>query len=211
MNIKMKKIINSLMLIMFGFFVVCHFVVVDASSNGIGTIKAVSSRTILNGVTYTYTESDNGNPQKNYVLEYNPKVAQVEALAVYGQYAFGGDTLSTNIALAQSKNYTVIAGVNGSPFDTSNGTTVGTLISDGRIISANAGKSSYDSFAIKDDGTMFISASNLTFKYTTSDGKDVNINTINKQKKQANNNVYLYTNDYYSDTTSLVASTVLST
>ena len=53
MNIKMKKIINSLMLIVLGFFVVCHFVIVDASSNGIGTVKDTYSRTILNGVTYT--------------------------------------------------------------------------------------------------------------------------------------------------------------
>ena len=202
-----KKIVSSFIIILLFIIGISQNIFVFAADNGIGTVNETTTRTIVPGATYTYTESDNGSPQKNYVFEYNPKVAQVEALAVYGQYAFGGDTLSTNIALAQSKNYTVIAGVNGSPFDTSNGTTVGTLISDGRIISANAGKSSYDSFAIKDDGTMFISASNLTFKYTTSDGKDVNINTINKQKKQANNNVYLYTNDYYSDTTSLVAST----
>ena len=202
-----KKVLSILIIVLLFVVGISQSIFVYAADNGIGTINETTSRTIVPGATYTYTESDNGSPQKNYVFEYNPKVANVEALAVYGQYAFGGDTLSTNIALAQSKNYTVIAGVNGSPFDTSNGTTVGTLISDGRIISANAGASSYDSFAIKDDGSMFISASNLTFKYTTSSGKEININTINKQKKTVNNNVYLYTNDYYSDTTSLAAST----
>ncbi len=202
-----KKILSLSLILLFTFIGISSLISVTAATNGIGIVNETSSRTIVPGATYTYTESDNGSPQKNYVFEYNPKNTQVEALAVYGKYAFGGDTLSTNIALAQSNNYTVIAGVNGSPFDTSNGTTVGTLISDGRIISANAGKSSYDSFAIREDGTMFIGTSDLTFKYTTTSGAEVMINTINKQKKQANNNVYLYTNDYYSDTTSLAEST----
>ncbi len=202
-----KKILNLTLILLFMFIGISSLISVTAATNGIGTVNETSTRTIVLGATYTYTESDNGSPQKNYVFEYNPKNTQVEALAVYGKYAFGGDTLSTNISLAQSKNYTVIAGVNGSPFDTSNGTTVGTLISDGKIISANAGKSSYDSFAIREDGTMFIGTSDLTFKYTTTSGVEIMINTINKQKKQTNNNVYLYTNDYYSDTTSLAEST----
>ena len=202
-----KKILNLLLIILFLMLGISSFVNVKAAENGIGTINQKTSRTIVPGATYTYIESDNGSPQKNYVFEYNPKEAQVEALAVYGEYAFGGDTLSTNIALAKSKNYTVIAGVNGSPFDTSNGTTVGTLISDGRIISANDGESNYDSFAINEDGSMFIGTSNLTFKYTTASGGEVIVNTINKQKKKANDYVYLYTNDFYSNTTSLADST----
>ena len=181
-----KKILNLTLILLFMFIGISSLISVTAATNGIGTVNETSTRTIVPGATYTYTESDNGSPQKNYVFEYNPKNTQVEALAVYGKYAFGGDTLSTNISLAQSKNYTVIAGVNGSPFDTSNGTTVGTLISDGRIISANAGKSSYDSFAIREDGTMFIGTSDLTFKYTTTSGVEIMINTINKQKKQTN-------------------------
>ena len=200
-----KKIFSFLIVFVLGFYLFAN-VLVLADANGIGTVQDTYSRTILEGATYTYTASNNGSPQKNYVLEYNPKNTQVEALAVYGTHAFGGDTLSTNIALAESKGYTVIAGVNGSPFDTSNGVTVGTLISDGRIISACDGKSSYDSFAIKDDGSMFISESNLTFKYSTG-SQDITVNYINKQKKQANNYVYLITSDYYTDTTTLAEST----
>ena len=204
---KLNKIL-SLFLITLCFLVgISYLLDVNAASNGIGTVNQTYSRTIVPGAVYTYTESDNGSPQKNYVLEYNSKTADVEALAVYGEYAFGGDTLSKNTALAESKGYTVIAGVNGSPFDTSNGTTTGTLISNGRIISSNSGLSGYDSFAIKSDGTMFIGKSNLSFKYTTSSGKVIDINTINKQKKTDNNNVYLYTRDYYTDTTSLANST----
>ena len=205
--VKLNKILSLFIVTVFCLFGVSFFVEVNASTNGIGTVNQTYSRTIVPGATYTYTESDNGDPQKNYVFEYNPKTSDVEALAVYGENAFGGDTLSTNIALAQSRGYTVIAGVNGSPFDTSNGTTTGTLISNGRIISSNSGVSTYDSFAIKNDGTMFIGKSNLTFSYKTSNGTVININTINKQKKTDDNNVYLYTRDYYSDTTSLANST----
>jgi len=204
---KQRKVFSFLLVFVLVTFVTCFFVKVKAYDNGIGTVNQTYSRTIIPGVTYTYTESSNGDPQKNYVLEYNPKDAGIEALAVYGQYAFGGDTLSKNIALAESRNYTVIAGVNGSPFDTSNGTTTGTLISQGRIISSNSGLSGYDSFAIKDDGSMFIGTSNLTFKYKINGGTEINIDTINKQKKTDNSKVYLYTNDYYSDTTSLADST----
>ena len=205
--VKLNKILSLFIVTVFCLFGVSFFVEVNAATNGIGTVNQTYSRTIVPGATYTYTESDNGDPQKNYVFEYNPKTSDVEALAVYGENAFGGDTLSTNIALAQSRGYTVIAGVNGSPFDTSNGTTTGTLISNGRIISSNSGVSTYDSFAIKNDGTMFIGKSNLTFSYKTSNGTVININTINKQKKTDDNNVYLYTRDYYSDTTSLANST----
>ena len=205
--IKLNRIFVFSIIAFLCLFGVSFLVNVNAASNGIGTVNQTYSRTIVPGAVYTYTESDNGSPQKNYVFDYNPKASAVEALAVYGANAFGGDTLSTNIALAESKGYTVIAGVNGSPFDTSNGTTTGTLISNGKIISSNSGVSSYDSFAIKSDGTMFIGKSNLSFSYKTSNGTVINIDTINKQKKTDNSNVYLYTRDYYSDTTSLANST----
>ena len=204
---KLNKIFSLFLFALCFMFGLSYFIEVNAASNGIGTVNQTYSRTIVPGAVYTYTESDNGSPQKNYVFQYNAKSSDVEALAVYGEYAFGGDTLSKNVALAESKGYTVIAGVNGSPFDTSNGTTTGTLISNGTIISSNSGVSSYDSFAIKSDGTMFIGKSNLSFKYTTSGGLVVNVNTINKQKKTSDNNVYLYTRDYYTDTTSLANST----
>ena len=166
--IKLNKILSLFIVTVFCLFAVSFFIEVNAATNGIGTVNQTYSRTIVPGAVYTYTESDNGDPQKNYVFEYNPKNSDVEALAVYGENAFGGDTLSTNIALAQSRGYTVIAGVNGSPFDTSNGTTTGTLISNGKLISSNSGVSTYDSFAIKSDGTMFIGKSNCINIYNSS-------------------------------------------
>ena len=158
-------------------------------------------------MTYTYTDSNNGDPQKNYTLTYNPKTSGVRALAMFGEYEFGGDTISTNVALAQKRGYTVIAGVNASPFDTSNGVTVGTIISDGKIISCKNGTSGYDSFAILSDGTMFIGTSNLSLYFTTSTGKTVTINNINKQKKTAGNGIYFFSDDFATDTKTLAEST----
>ncbi len=207
-TLKMKRILSSLIIFILFFYVFGILNVITATeNNGIGTVLDTYSRDIIGGTKYTYIDSDNGKPQKHYVLEYDPKTAPLEAKAVYGTYAFGGDTLSTNVELLESKGYTVIAGVNGSPFDTSNGVTVGTLISDGVIISASSGKSGYDSFAIREDGSMFISTSNLSFNYKTDNGASVNITHINKQKKEEKNYVYLFTNNYYSDTTSLAQST----
>ena len=202
---QVKRIFSVLIAFVLAFYLFSNVLVI-ANSNGIGTVQDTYQRTIVPGATYTYAASNNGSPQKNYVLEYNPKDTQVEALAVFGTHAFGGDTLSSNVSLAQSRGYTVVAGVNGGPFDTSNGVTIGTLISNGRIITASEGLSTYDSFAIREDGSMFISTSNLTFKYTVN-GKTVNINHINKQKKTANDYVYLITSDYSNDTTTLANST----
>ena len=139
-------------------------------------------------MVYTYTDSNNGNPQKNYVIEYNPKTSGVKAIAMYGEYEFGGDPISENVRLAQSRGHTVIAGVNASPFDTSNGVTVGTIISEGRIVSANSGVSGYDSFAIRNDGTMFIGRSNLSFSYKTSKGNVIEF--YNNENNGGLSNIY---------------------
>ena len=203
-----RRICSIIFSIVTLFVIICLCVGVTVKAvPGIGTVKDTYSRTILPDMVYTYTDSNNGSPQKNYVIEYNPKTSGVKAIAMYGEYEFGGDPISANVALAQSRGETVIAGVNASPFDTSNGVTVGTIISEGRIVSANSGTSGYDSFAIRNDGTMFIGRSNLTFKYTTPNGTNVNVNTINKQKKTANDKVYLFSSDYYTDSTTLAEST----
>ena len=197
-KLRIFKVLNSFLILM---LVIAMFFAYSAVVNaaGIGTVKQTYSRTIMDKVTYTYTQSDNGSPQRNYVLEYDPVNSGVEALAVFGEYEFGGDTISTNIALAQSRGYTVIAGVNASPFDTSNGVTVGTIIQNGRVISANSGKSGYDSFAIYDDGHMFIGTSDLSFSYNVNGGNAISFQHINKQKKTANNDIYLLTSDFAED------------
>ena len=204
----LKKLLLSIfcfliVFVSFGFVLKTN---VNAISNGIGTINDTYSRTILKDMTYIYTDSNNGDPQKNYVLTYNPATSGVRALAMFGEYEFGGDTISTNVRLAESRGYTVVAGVNASPFDTSNGVTVGTIISNGKIISCNNGKSGYDSFAIRSDGTMFIGRSDLSLSFTTADNKTFKINSINKQKKTENNNVYLFTDDFATDTKTLAPS-----
>lgn len=204
----LKKLLLSIfcfliVFVSFGFVLKTN---VNAISNGIGTINDTYSRTILKDMTYIYTDSNNGDPQKNYVLTYNPATSGVRALAMFGEYEFGGDTISTNVRLAESRGYTVIAGVNASPFDTSNGVTVGTIISNGKIISCNNGRSGYDSFAIRSDGTMFIGRSDLSLSFTTADNKTIKINSINKQKKTENNNVYLFTDDFATDTKTLASS-----
>ena len=205
----LRKIALSLFLVL-GVFFIFGLTSININAEtipGIGTVNDSYSRTILNDMTYLYTDSNDGSPQKNYVLTYNPKTSGVRALAMFGEYEFGGDKISTNVALAESRGYTVIAGVNASPFDTSNGVTVGTIISDGRIISCNNGTSSYDSFAIRSDGTMFIGRSNLSLSFTTSSSKTIKIDHINKQKKTENNGVYLFSDDFATDTKTLAPST----
>lgn len=182
---------------------------VKAAVTGLGTVKYTYSRTILKDMDYTFTQSDNGSPQKAYVLEYDSSTTQVDAMAVYGNKLFGGDTISTNVSLLQQKGYTVIAGVNASPFDTSNGVTVGTTIQNGRIVCSQSGalSSNYDNYAFCKDGTAYIGHPNFEFSFTNASNQEIKINYLNRQKKTANDYVYLISSDYYTDTTSLANST----
>ncbi len=208
----MKK--NKVFLLMLTFLLLSLFVSVGSqkinalTTSALGSVKYTYSRNILKDMKYTYTESNNGSPQRAYVMEYNPKTSGVEALAMFGEYLYGGDTISTNIALAKRRGYTVIAGVNASPFDTSNGVTVGTTIQNGRIVVSKSGELSteYDNVAFCKDGSPYIGHPNFEFSYTSSSGANVKINYLNRPKKEANNNVYLFSRDLYSDTRNTNAS-----
>ena len=100
-----KKILILIFVLLFSLLFVNGKNMVKAAS--IGTIKYTYSRTILKDMEYTYTESNNGSPQRAYVLQYNPKSTQVDCLAVFGEELFGGDKISHNIQLAKSQGYNV--------------------------------------------------------------------------------------------------------
>ena len=202
-----KKILIFVYVLLFSLlFIPAAGVFVNAA--GLGTVKYSYSRTILKDMTYTYTESNNGSPQRAYVLEYNPKTTGVDAKAVFGEEYFGGDQISHNISLAQSKGYTVIAGVNASPFDTSNGVTVGTTIADGRLVVTTSGplSTNYDNFALCADGSAYIGHPNFDLKFSVNNGSDISIKYLNRQKKQASNDIYLISADFAKETKTLAAS-----
>ena len=202
-----KKILIFVYVLLFSLlFIPAAGVFVNAA--GLGTVKYSYSRTILKDMTYTYTESNNGSPQRAYVLQYNPKTTGVDAKAVFGEEYFGGDQISHNISLAQSKGYTVIAGVNASPFDTSNGVTVGTTIADGRLVVTTSGplSTNYDNFALCKDGSAYIGHPNFDLKFSVNNGSDISIKYLNRQKKQASNDIYLISADFAKETKTLAAS-----
>ena len=202
-----KKILIFVYVLLFSLlFIPAAGVFVNAA--GLGTVKYSYSRTILKDMTYTYTESNNGSPQRAYVLQYNPKTTGVDAKAVFGEEYFGGDQISHNISLAQSKGYTVIAGVNASPFDTSNGVTVGTTIADGRLVVTTSGplSTNYDNFALCADGSAYIGHPNFDLKFSVNNGSDISIKYLNRQKKQASNDIYLISADFAKETKTLAAS-----
>ena len=201
-----RKILIFIYLVLFTLMFVPASTILLAS--GLGTVRYTYSRTILKDMTYTYAESNNGSPQRAYVLEYNPKTTGVDCMAVFGETYFGGDQISHNISLAQSKGYTVIAGVNASPFDTSNGVTVGTTIASGRIVVSTNGplSQSYDNFAICKDGSAYIGHPNFSFTYSINNGSDISIKYLNRQKKTEDNNIYLISSDFASDTKTLAQS-----
>ena len=199
-----KKILIFIYILLFGLV----FINVGANAASIGTVKYTYSRTILKDMTYTYTESNNGNPQRAYVLQYNPKTTGVDCMAVFGEYLFGGDKISHNIQLAKSKGYTVVAGVNASPFDTSNGVTVGTTIQNKRLVVTTNGplSTNYDNFAILEDGSAYIGHPNFSLSYSVNGGSDISIKYLNRQKKTESNDIYLISKDFATDTKTLASS-----
>ena len=201
-----KKILIIIFVLLFSLLFINGKNMVKAAS--IGTIKYTYSRTILKDMEYTYTESNNGSPQRAYVLKYNPKSTQVDCLAVFGEELFGGDKISHNIQLAKSQGYNVVAGVNASPFDTSNGVTVGTTIQNKRLVVTTSGplSTNYDNFAILEDGSAYIGHPNFDLKFNVNGGSDIDITYLNRQKKTENNYVYLISRDFASDTKTLANS-----
>ena len=177
-----KKILIFIFIFLFSLLFINVGNVMAAS---IGTIKYTYSRNILKDMTYTYTESNNGNPQRAYVLQYNPKTTGVDCMAVFGEELFGGDKISHNIQLAKSQGYNVVAGVNASPFDTSNGVTVGTTIQNKRLVVTTSGplSTNYDNFAILEDGSAYIGHPNFDLKFNVNGGSDIDITYLNRQKK----------------------------
>ena len=200
-----KKILIFIFIFLFSLLFINVGNVMAAS---IGTIKYTYSRNILKDMTYTYTESNNGNPQRAYVLQYNPKTTGVDCMAVFGEELFGGDKISHNIQLAKSQGYNVVAGVNASPFDTSNGVTVGTTIQNKRLVVTTSGplSTNYDNFAILEDGSAYIGHPNFDLKFNVNGGSDIDITYLNRQKKAENNYVYLISRDFASDTKTLANS-----
>ena len=202
-----KKTLIFIIVFMFIFLIMGN-ININLKASGLGTIKYTYSRTILKDMEYTYVESNNGDPQRAYVLTYNPKTTGVDALAVFGEEYFGGDKISHNVALAKSMGYEVIAGVNASPFDTSNGVTVGTTIQNGRVVVTSNGplSTSFDNFAILDDGSAYIGHPNLGLTFNVNGGSNNTITYLNRQKKTASNDIYLISRDFASDTKTLAES-----
>ena len=204
----MKKKLLLLVYVFLAMFLLVSNLSIEIQASGLGTIKYTYSRTILKDMEYTYVESNNGNPQRAYVLTYNPKTTGVDAKAVFGEEYFGGDKISHNVSLAKAKGYEVIAGVNASPFDTSNGVTVGTTIADGRVVVTSNGPlaTAYDNFAILKDGSAYIGHPNFGLSFNVNGGSDNTITYLNRQKKTADNYVYLISKDFASDTKTLAES-----
>ena len=202
-----KKVLNFLIIFLFGFLLV-SLIKINVTASGLGTIRYSYSRTILKDMTYTYTESNNGKPQRAYVMEYSPKTTGIDCMAVFGEKLFGGDQISHNISLAQSQGYTVIAGVNASPFDTSNGVTVGTTIQNGRILCSQSGplSSNYDNFAICQDGSAYIGHPNFDFSFSVNGQSSISIKYLNRQKKTDTDDIYLISPEFSDDTKTLANS-----
>lgn len=178
------------------------------SYQGIGKPVFSENRELVNELSMEYTDSRNLQGQeKSYTFTYDPKSADVKPMATSGRYIWGGETLSNMAGQAQAAGETVIAAVNGSFFDTSNGTPLGAVITDGEVTSASYGPDGWRLAAFKADGSFVQGMTDFRITWQKQGAAEATaVNYLNKPQGAAG--LYIYT-DRFAATTKTGAGTAV--
>ncbi|MBR4870121.1 MAG: phosphodiester glycosidase family protein, partial [Oscillospiraceae bacterium] len=151
-----------------------------------------------NGVTLS-TNTFWGNSVSNFREEnfvtYTPSAA-VTPVVSFGESVTALTKVSTTAA-SYGANHRVVAAINGDYFNTSNGTPIGLVVTDGSL---RSGTQSY-SYAVGfyPDGTAIMGKPTLTYSLNlgaNSDGIEVIRAVRNVNKVRENGGIYLYTYDF---------------
>lgn len=195
---KLKRILALIQIFCFAwmiFFIVPAPKTAALSNIGLGDISYVDSRLIANGVNLQYVVGNNFNgPQKAHTIEIAK--GSLTPYSTYGTYVYGGEKLTSMIALAESKyNKKVVAAINGDFYDTGNGIPLGMMISDGKLVTSGSSVNSYPLLGFKADGTAIYGTPNISMKLN--DGTStLTINYLNVNRKVNEASIFMYTRDY---------------
>lgn len=152
-----------------------------------GTQVDVGSGTEM--ATGVYWNANISQRQTEHVITYSPNET-VTPTVVFGDTLYGRSTMDYLASWTQSHGKTIVAGINGSFFNMSNGVPIGMVVTDG--ILRSSGNSNAVGFF--DDGTAIAGAPGLTVTMAYPNGETTVIN-YNKNLTTVNG-VVLYSRDY---------------
>jgi len=164
-----------------------------------GQIVDMRRMELAPGATYTwYDMTIPRGAQKMHFVEFDPTAPHLELQAgTKSGKVYGFQRVTEMADYADAPGNRVIAGINADFFDISGhatGLPNGLFVGDGTIL--NSAASPY-AFGLKADGTALYGTPTLT-KTVTIDGVTTNLTHINRYREE--NQLVLYTNDYYTST-----------
>ena len=135
--------------------------VTGAAAAGAGEALHTSTITISDSLDFVNTVSRHSSGrEESYALDYRPG-GDVSVVAYSGDKLWGYSTIEQAAAALTAQGYYVLGGINADFFASSNGTPIGMVIRDGKLISSN---DSHPAIAFREDGSAFLT--NPTFRFT---------------------------------------------
>jgi hypothetical protein len=170
--------------------------IVFEHGDGIGTFIRKSNIRIADGTelySNTLQHITEGQNEERYIL-YTPGSA-VMPIVSYGSVLYGMSTINYVADFNRARGKTVVAGINGDFFMLDTGIPIGIVVTEGILRSSDVGVNAVGFFP---DGTAMIGKPSLTVNVTTDTGYSLNIDYVNKTRK--NYGVYLLTPDFSANT-----------
>ena len=200
----MKKTLRKTLSLFLAFTLLCSLGLTAAASEALGE-DLTSKDTLLNRETQLSTNvfwsTAYSDLRTENVITYSPN-DDVTPIVTYGGTLTARTTVTSAARELESQGYRVVAGINGDFFNTSNGLPIGILVSEGRLLSSDAG---YYAIGFRTDGSAVIGkpgvtvSADLGYQGTDSAGYAAEIIRtiagVNKARVSTGG-IYLYTYDF---------------
>lgn len=163
-----------------------------ANPVGLGDIGFSETRNISPDVELSYYMGVNTiGEQKAHTITFAK--GSLAPVASYGNFLRGGETVQQLANIERlARGGTVIAGINGDFYDTSNHIPLGCMIIDGNLVVSGNG---YNTVGFKEDGTVVLGKPQINLSMNAG-GNNITINHLNKDRKSSTTGIYMYTNAY---------------
>ena len=200
----MKKTLRKTLSLFLAFSLLCSLGLTAAASEALGE-DLTSKDTLLNRETQLSTNvfwsTAYSDLRTENVITYSPN-DDVTPIVTYGGTLTSRTTVTSAARALEGQGYRVVAGINGDFFNTGNGLPIGILVSEGNLLSSDAG---YYAIGFREDGSAVIGkpgvtvSADLGYQGTDSAGYAAEIIRtiagVNKARVSTGG-IYLYTYDF---------------
>ena len=157
----MKKFLCKTLSLFLVFSLLCSLGLTAAASDALGD-DLTARDTLLNRETELSTNvfwsSSYSDLRTENLVTYTPN-RDVTPLVTFGGSLTARTTVTAAARELEAQGYRVVAGINGDFFNTSNGLPIGILVSDGKLLSSDAG---YYAIGFREDGSAVIGKPGLS-------------------------------------------------